>query len=90
MPEARPPLAPYLPPPVEDDDIIGGSDDLGMAPEIVVNLEEEVKDLNTDLLTMDRQSDSPHPPLPRAAAALEEYTSRYRLTYCVLFHRLSR
>jgi len=30
-------------------------DDLGMAPEIVVNLEEEVEDLNADLLTMDRQ-----------------------------------
>jgi len=33
---------------IEDDDIVGGSDDFGMAHEIVVNLEEEVEDLNTD------------------------------------------
>jgi len=31
----------------------------GMAPEIVVDLTEEVEDLNADLLTTDRQSDSP-------------------------------
>jgi len=75
IPEAEPPLAPYLPPPVEDDDIRGGGDDIGMAPEIVVNLEEKVEDPNMDLLTMDCQSDSPHPPSPRVVAALEEYTS---------------
>jgi len=74
MPEAEPPLAPYQPPPVEDDDIIGGDNDVGMAPEIVVNLEEEVEDLNTDLLVMDRQSDSPHLPSPRVVAALDLYT----------------
>jgi len=53
MPEAGPALAPYRPPPIEDDDIEGGMDDLGMAPETVGNLEEEVKDLNADLLTID-------------------------------------
>ena len=42
---------------MEDDSIEGGVDDLGMAPNIVVNLEEEVEDLNADLLTTDRQSD---------------------------------
>ena len=72
LPWAEPPLAPYRPPPVEDDDILGGEDLQGMAPEIVVNLQEEVEDLNTDLLTMDRQSDSPHPLSPRAAAALDQ------------------
>ena len=53
MPEAEHSLAPYLPPPVEDDDIVGGSDDFGMAPEIVVNLEQKVEDLHMDLLTID-------------------------------------
>jgi len=71
MPEAGLSLAPYLPPPVEDDDIVGGGDDLGMAPEVVVNLKEEVEDLNTDLISMDRQLDSPHPLSPSTVAALD-------------------
>jgi len=36
-----------------------------------VNIEEEVEDLNPDLVTMDRQSDSPRPASPNFAAALE-------------------
>jgi len=42
MPEAGLSLAPYLPPPVEDDEIVGGCDGLRMAPEIIVSLEEEL------------------------------------------------
>jgi len=64
-------LAPYQPPPVEDDTIQGGMDEHGMVPEIVVDLEQEVEDLNTDLLTTDRQSDSPHPTSPSQEAALD-------------------
>ena len=67
----EPAFAPYRPPPVEDDKIEKGTDSLGMAPEIVIDLEEELEDLNTDLLTMDRQSDSPHPLSPRQTAALD-------------------
>jgi len=39
--------------PVEDDTIQGGMDEHGMVPEIVVDLEQEVEDINTDLLTTD-------------------------------------
>jgi len=46
-------------------------DDLGMAHEIVVNLEEEVEDLNADLLTTDRESDSPQPMSSREEAAMD-------------------
>ena len=71
-PSSEPAFAPYRPPPVEDDDIEGGTDSMGMAPEIMIDLEEELEDLNTDLLTMDcRQSDSPHPLSPRQTAALD-------------------
>jgi len=68
---SEPAFAPYRPPPVEDDEIEGGTGSLGMAPEIVINLEEELEDLNTDLLTMDRQSDSPHPLSPRQTVVLD-------------------
>jgi len=71
FPVAGEPLVPYLPPPIEDDTIIGGMDEHGMVPEIVVNLEQEVEDLNTDLLTTDRQSDSPQPTSPSQEAALD-------------------
>jgi len=53
FPEAGGPVVPYLPPPVEDDTVLKGMDEHGMVPEIVVDLEQEVKDLNTDLLTTD-------------------------------------
>ena len=62
--DSGPALAPYRPPPVEDDDLDGGMDSHGMAPELVVDLEEELEDLNADLLTTDHQSDSPHPSSP--------------------------
>ena len=42
-----------------------------MVPDIVVDLEQEVEDLNTDLLTTDRQSDSPQPTSASQEAALE-------------------
>jgi len=71
FPVAGEPLVPYLPPPVEDDTIVGGMDEHGMVPEIVVDLEQEVEDLNTDLLTTDRQSDSPQPTSPSQEAALD-------------------
>jgi len=63
FPEAGHSVAPYLPPPVEDDDVIGGTDDQGMAPEIEVDIEQEVEDLNADLVTM--------VPSPTMEAALE-------------------
>jgi len=71
-------LAPYRPPLVEDDEVMGGTDEIGMAPEIKVDLETECEDLNADLITMDRQSDSPHPHSPRAADALDQYTRNNR------------
>ena len=48
-------------------------DDLGMASEIVVNLEEEVDGLNADLLTTDRQSDSPQPMSPSGEVAMDTF-----------------
>jgi len=71
MPKASTTLAPYRLPPVEDDEVMGGADKIGLAPEIEVDLEAECEDLNTDLITMDRQLDSPHPHSPRAAYALD-------------------
>jgi len=61
VPEAGSTLAPYRPLQVEDDEVMGGTDEIGMAPEIEVDLETECEDLNADIM-MDRQSDSPHPP----------------------------
>jgi len=75
FPEASQSVAPYLPPPVEDDAILGGTDDQGMAPEIEVNIEQEVKDLNADLITMDSESDSPGPVSPTMEAALDRCTT---------------
>jgi len=71
FPEAGESTASYMPPPVEDDSLVGGIDDQGLAPEIEVNIEEEVEDLNADLVTTDRQSDSPGPASPTLAAALK-------------------
>ena len=62
----------YRPPTVEDDEIVGGVDTQGMVPEVEVDLEEEVEDLNADLLTTDRQSDSPHALSPRQKDEFEE------------------
>jgi len=75
FPEAGQSVAPYLPPPVEDDNIVGGMDNQGMAPEIEVDIEQEVEDLNADLITMDRQSVSPGPSSPTLEAALEWCTT---------------
>ena len=50
-------MAPNRLPPVEDDDVIGGADKIGPATKIEVDLEAECEDLNTDLITMDRQLD---------------------------------
>ena len=52
FPEAGDSVASYRPPPVEDDEIVGGVDTQGMVPEVEVDLEEEVEDLNADLLTI--------------------------------------
>jgi len=70
FPDAGTSTAAYRPPPVEDDVIVGGDDDQGLAPEIEVNIEEEVEDLNADLVTTDRQSDSPHALSPRQETEL--------------------
>jgi len=71
FPDAGTSTAAYMPPPVEDHVIVGGDDDQGLAPEIEVNIEEEVEDLNADLVTTDRQSDSPHALSPRQKTELE-------------------
>ena len=54
-------------PPVEDDT----TGESGMNPEIEVDVEEAYEDLNVQPITMNRTSDSPHPPSPRQAAALD-------------------
>jgi len=72
FPEAGESTASYIPPPVEDDSVVGGVDDQGLAPEIEVNIEEEVEDFNADLVTIDRRSDSPGPASPTLAAALAQ------------------
>ena len=71
FPEAGQAVASYQPPPVEDDEILGGTDAQGLAPEVEVDLEEELEDLNADLLTTDRQSDSPHALSPRQRAEFD-------------------
>jgi len=72
FPEAEHSVVPYLPPLVEDDSTVGGTDDQGMAPEIEVDIQQEVEDLNADLITMDRQFDSPGPASPTLEAALDQ------------------
>ena len=57
--------------PVKDDSIVGGQDEFGMVPEIVVGLKGELEDLNVDPISMDRDSDSPHPPFPTKATVLD-------------------
>ena len=47
-----------------------------MDPEIEVDITEECEDLNTQIISMDRSSDSPHPPSPRQGAALDEAIAR--------------
>jgi len=73
FPEAGQGKASYQLPPIADDDIAGGTDREGMAPEIVVDLTEEVEDLNADLLTTDRHSDSPQGLSPSAPAAMDSF-----------------
>ena len=73
FPEAGQGKASYQPPPMADDNIAGGTDLEGMAPEIVVDLTEEVEDLNADLLTTDRLSDSPQGMSPSAQAAMDSF-----------------
>ena len=58
MLEAGSTLAPYQPPPVEDDEVTGGIDEIGMAPEIEVDLEAECEDLNADLRWTDSRTHS--------------------------------
>jgi len=60
------------PVPREDDSLGGGWDESGMALEVAVVLEEELEDLNMQPITMDQDSDSPHPLSPHQAAALDE------------------
>ena len=57
---------------MEYDSLIAGTDSQGLVPEIEVDIEEEVEDLNADLVTMDRQYDSPEPASPNMATALAE------------------
>ena len=73
FPEAGESTATYAPPPMEDNNIEGGIDDQGLAPEIEVNIEEEVEDLNADLVTTDRQSDIPEPTAPSWAVAIDAH-----------------
>ena len=73
FPEAGQGKASYQPPPTADDDIEGGMNVEGMAPEIVVDLTKEVEDLNADLLTTDRQSDSSQAMSPSAQAAMDSF-----------------
>jgi len=56
---------------MEEDTAAVGWDELGLVPEIEVDVEEAYEDLNVQPITMDRTSDSPHPPSPRQAAALD-------------------
>ena len=49
---------------------MAGSDDLGMAPEIVVDLESKVLDLNVGPISTKRGSDNDILPLPAMAAWL--------------------
>ena len=65
----------YQPAPVEDDQLLGGHDDIRMAVEVDVDLEVECEDLNADMVTWNVQTDSPEPHSPNAADALD---------YCVL------
>ena len=72
FPEASAGLSDSQPPPVSEDTQGVGWDESGMDPEIEVDITEECEDLNVQLVTMDRSSDSPHPPSPHQAAALDE------------------
>jgi len=74
FPEAGDGPATGQPTPLEEDKQGGGWDESGMAPEFVVTIPEELVDLNVQPVTMDqdRESDSPHPPSPRQAAALDQ------------------
>jgi len=65
----------YQPAPVEDDQLLGGHDDIRMAVEVDVDLEVECEDLNADMVTWNVQTDSPEPHSPNAADALD---------YCIL------
>jgi len=56
---------------MEDDSIVGRLDKFGMAPEITIGLEGELEDLNVKPLTMDRESDSPHPSSRTQVAVLD-------------------
>jgi len=55
----------------QDDSVVGGQHEFGMAPEIVVRLEGELEDLNVEPLTMDRECDSPPPPSLTQMAVLD-------------------
>jgi len=71
FPEASSGPATGFPAPVEEDNIQGGWDEEGMAPEFVVTIPEALEDLNWQPTTMDRDLDSPHPASPRQAASLD-------------------
>jgi len=71
MPEATEGPGTYQPVPVEDDQLLGGHDDLGLAVEVDVDLEVECEDLNADMVTWNVQTDSPEPHSPNAADALD-------------------
>ena len=53
MPEAAEGVGTYMPAPVEDDQLVGGHDEAGLATEVDVNLEVECDDLKLDLVSMD-------------------------------------
>ena len=76
FPEAGTGVSDSQPPPVSEDAQGVGWDDSGMDPEVEVDITEECEDLNTQIITMDRSSDSLHPSLPRQAAALDEAIAR--------------
>jgi len=71
MPEATKGVATYKPAPVEDDQLLGAHDDIGLGTEVDVDLEIEYEDLNVDSNTWDVRTDSPEPHSPKDADALD-------------------
>ena len=58
-PEAREGVGTYQPAPVEDDQLVGVHNNIGLTTEVDVDLEIECEDLNVDLNTWDVRTDSP-------------------------------